>query len=333
MNPSQPLSRSEPDLRLDFHDCARRYTARLYLLRGAQSVSTRPCRWSLLDSESDLSDVRGQTRQIRRVRKCAQSCRGTIMEGMLQNGNYQREANANTNAMETRKEVKKPPAGSFHHRPDESIHRNSQRCYAFSKLEVLSPFGFSSLDDWSWVILWEELRDLRSLDQGAGEVSIDRSGVKSQGGQMYVAIIRALCSASQSSDFPVLSPVLPLSLLPPASRLPLATTVRNVRSFSLTWICGNSCCVYLASGLSGRNDSEKRMIEQWLSNAHAGLPDARRDVFQDCLLDHMEISIVEAEKRANRALNLREFYTVYLIETKWARDDKRSFCKMNDLYQ
>jgi len=30
------------------------------------------------------------------------------MEGMLQNGNYQREANANTNAMETRKEVKNP---------------------------------------------------------------------------------------------------------------------------------------------------------------------------------------------------------------------------------
>lgn len=43
---------------------------------------------------------------------------------------------------------------------------------------------------------------------------------------------------------------------------------------------------------------------------------SRRNVFQDCLLDHMEISIVEAEKRANRALNLREFYTVYLIETK-----------------
>lgn len=30
----------------------------------------------------------------------------------------------------------------------------------------------------------------------------------------------------------------------------------------------------------------------------------------------MEISIVETEKRANGALNLREFYTVYLIETK-----------------
>lgn len=31
----------------------------------------------------------------------------------------------------------------------------------------------------------------------------------------------------------------------------------------------------------------------------------------------MEITIVEAEKRANGALNLKEFYTVYLIETKY----------------
>ncbi|XP_034949892.1 sorting nexin-4-like [Chelonus insularis] len=37
---------------------------------------------------------------------------------------------------------------------------------------------------------------------------------------------------------------------------------------------------------------------------------------QDSLLDHMEIAIVEAEKRANEGLNLREFYTVYLVETK-----------------
>ncbi|KAK0087727.1 hypothetical protein PV325_000198 [Microctonus aethiopoides] len=37
---------------------------------------------------------------------------------------------------------------------------------------------------------------------------------------------------------------------------------------------------------------------------------------EDSLLDHMEISIVEAEKRANGGLNLREFYTVYLVETK-----------------
>ncbi|XP_008548264.1 sorting nexin-4 [Microplitis demolitor] len=34
------------------------------------------------------------------------------------------------------------------------------------------------------------------------------------------------------------------------------------------------------------------------------------------LLDHMEILIVESEKRANGALNLRDFYTVYLINTK-----------------
>lgn len=40
------------------------------------------------------------------------------------------------------------------------------------------------------------------------------------------------------------------------------------------------------------------------------------------MLDHMEISIVEAEKRANKALNLREFYTVYLIETKWVKKYK-----------
>ncbi|XP_046683907.1 sorting nexin-4-like isoform X2 [Homalodisca vitripennis] len=37
---------------------------------------------------------------------------------------------------------------------------------------------------------------------------------------------------------------------------------------------------------------------------------------QPCLLDHMEINITEAEKRANSALNIREYYTVYLIETK-----------------
>jgi hypothetical protein len=40
-------------------------------------------------------------------------------------------------------------------------------------------------------------------------------------------------------------------------------------------------------------------------------------LFQNTLLDHMEITIVEAEKRANGALNFKEFYTVYLIETKY----------------
>ncbi|KAF7987301.1 hypothetical protein HCN44_003063 [Aphidius gifuensis] len=42
---------------------------------------------------------------------------------------------------------------------------------------------------------------------------------------------------------------------------------------------------------------------------------------EDTLLDHMEISIVEAEKRANGGLNLREFYTVYLVETKVIDDN------------
>ncbi|XP_049770693.1 sorting nexin-4-like isoform X2 [Schistocerca cancellata] len=37
---------------------------------------------------------------------------------------------------------------------------------------------------------------------------------------------------------------------------------------------------------------------------------------RDTLIDHMEISVTEAEKRENGALNIRDFYTVYLIETK-----------------
>uniref|UniRef100_A0A0A9W7E4 Sorting nexin-4 n=1 Tax=Lygus hesperus TaxID=30085 RepID=A0A0A9W7E4_LYGHE len=36
----------------------------------------------------------------------------------------------------------------------------------------------------------------------------------------------------------------------------------------------------------------------------------------DCLLNHMDISVSEAEKRTNSALNIRESYTVYLIETR-----------------
>lgn len=62
--------------------------------------------------------------------------------------------------------------------------------------------------------------------------------------------------------------------------------------------------------------AKNRIGKQRLSNS---LESQIYVIFQDCLLDHMEISIVEAEKRANRALNLREFYTVYLIETKWVK--------------
>ncbi|BES95224.1 Hypothetical protein NTJ_08033 [Nesidiocoris tenuis] len=36
----------------------------------------------------------------------------------------------------------------------------------------------------------------------------------------------------------------------------------------------------------------------------------------DCLLNHMDISVSEAERRTNSALNIRESYTVYLIETR-----------------
>ena len=39
-------------------------------------------------------------------------------------------------------------------------------------------------------------------------------------------------------------------------------------------------------------------------------------VLQDCVLDHMEVCVTEAEKRETGALNIRDFYTVYLVETK-----------------
>jgi hypothetical protein len=39
-------------------------------------------------------------------------------------------------------------------------------------------------------------------------------------------------------------------------------------------------------------------------------------MLQECILDHLEICVTEAEKRETGALNIRDFYTVYLIETK-----------------
>lgn len=38
---------------------------------------------------------------------------------------------------------------------------------------------------------------------------------------------------------------------------------------------------------------------------------------QDVLLNHLDINIVEAEKRINGPLTLKEYYSVYLIETKY----------------
>ncbi|XP_063230103.1 sorting nexin-4-like isoform X2 [Bacillus rossius redtenbacheri] len=37
---------------------------------------------------------------------------------------------------------------------------------------------------------------------------------------------------------------------------------------------------------------------------------------KDAIIDHLEICVTEAEKRETGALNIRDFYTVYLIETK-----------------
>ncbi|TGZ52071.1 Uncharacterized protein DBV15_05064 [Temnothorax longispinosus] len=67
------------------------------------------------------------------------------------------------------------------------------------------------------------------------------------------------------------------------------------------------------------------------ANANMTAMETRKE---DCLLDHMEISIVEAEKRANRALNLREFYTVYLIETKVTDPDfKNALTRISSLWR
>ncbi|XP_011498413.1 PREDICTED: sorting nexin-4-like [Ceratosolen solmsi marchali] len=55
---------------------------------------------------------------------------------------------------------------------------------------------------------------------------------------------------------------------------------------------------------------------------------------ENTLLDHMEITIVEAEKRANGALNLKEFFTVYLIETKVIDlEFKDAFTNMSSLWR
>lgn len=48
---------------------------------------------------------------------------------------------------------------------------------------------------------------------------------------------------------------------------------------------------------------------------------SQRIVKSYCLMDHMEISVTEAEKRATSALNIRDYYTVYLIETKTVSTD------------
>ncbi|XP_050312323.1 sorting nexin-4-like [Anthonomus grandis grandis] len=52
------------------------------------------------------------------------------------------------------------------------------------------------------------------------------------------------------------------------------------------------------------------------TNGPPEAPEVSFATFQGCLMNHIEISVSESEKRNNGALNLRDFYTVYLIETK-----------------
>jgi hypothetical protein len=60
-----------------------------------------------------------------------------------------------------------------------------------------------------------------------------------------------------------------------------------------------------------------RIPEVYLINFTANRAQAKlHRNFQRRLVDHMEILVTEAEKRANGTLNIREHFTVYLVETK-----------------
>ncbi|KAL3280237.1 hypothetical protein HHI36_017733 [Cryptolaemus montrouzieri] len=52
---------------------------------------------------------------------------------------------------------------------------------------------------------------------------------------------------------------------------------------------------------------------------------------QDNLLNHLEISVSESEKRANSTLNLRDYHTVYLIEVKVTDSELINSRKLNKL--
>lgn len=61
-------------------------------------------------------------------------------------------------------------------------------------------------------------------------------------------------------------------------------------------------------------DAEKN--ESDISVKETEKPNATNEGKKKSLLDYLEISVTEAEKRANSALNIRDYFTVYLIETK-----------------
>jgi len=66
------------------------------------------------------------------------------------------------------------------------------------------------------------------------------------------------------------------------------------------------------------NDLEyRRYLLFWLFCFSVNLAEAKsQQIFQRRLVDHMEILVTEAEKQANGTLNIREHFTVYLVETK-----------------
>ncbi|XP_059490545.1 sorting nexin-4-like [Neocloeon triangulifer] len=54
----------------------------------------------------------------------------------------------------------------------------------------------------------------------------------------------------------------------------------------------------------------------------ASADESKEEVMTGTLIEHLEILVTEAEKRANGALNIKDFYTVYLIETKLMNGSK-----------
>ncbi|CAH0559011.1 unnamed protein product [Brassicogethes aeneus] len=58
-----------------------------------------------------------------------------------------------------------------------------------------------------------------------------------------------------------------------------------------------------------------------MKRSYSKLPTEEDKIESDDLINRLEISVSESEKRANGSLNLRDFYTVYLIETKTNEPD------------
>lgn len=67
---------------------------------------------------------------------------------------------------------------------------------------------------------------------------------------------------------------------------------------------------------SGWQEIDPRDDTDLLSTVHESEAGKTEKMIEDVLLDHLELAIIESEKRMNGPLALKEYYTVYLIETK-----------------